>query len=87
MNVLEFLALVLALSWLVMRVIDQFRGGSVLFRDLAVGQEFECYGNECLNYSFPKICKCIKIDEHTGQEIDGINFSMNGSELVSVKGK
>lgn len=58
------------------------------FGDLKVGDAFEVYGDEHLNYNFPKICTCIKVGEETGMEIDGINFSMDirGSVFV-VKGE
>ena len=55
------------------------------FKDLAIGEEFECYGDQHLNYSYPAICRCKKVDDTTGEEIDGIRFGMNDNDEVFVK--
>lgn len=55
------------------------------FKDLKVGDQFEVYGDEHINYDFPKICKCIKYDKNTGQEIDGCMFMMDERDIVYIK--
>ena len=57
----------------------------IKFKELKIGDSFECYGDINLNYNYPKICKCIKIDNDIGQEIDGMNFGMNESDEVFIK--
>lgn len=57
----------------------------VKFAEIPIGGEFECYGDYHLNYDYPKICKCVKESENVGQEIDGIRFSMDPSDEVSVE--
>lgn len=49
------------------------------FRDLKIGDKFEVYGDTHINYDYPKICVCIKIDEWTAEEVDGIKFGINPS--------
>lgn len=55
---------------------------TVKFKELEVGDKFTCYGDRHLNYNFPKICKCHKVDENTGKEFDDIRFLMNDSDEV-----
>lgn len=55
------------------------------FGDLKIGEEFEVYGDIHLNYDFPKICKCVKRNENTGTEIDGISFLINPTDIVYIK--
>jgi hypothetical protein len=58
------------------------------FRDLKIGEKFEVYGDECLNYEYPKICVCVKEDESTGKEIDGIRFGIHpGTEIFEHEEK
>jgi hypothetical protein len=54
----------------------------VKFKDLENGDMFECYGDIFINYNYSKICRCIKIDEDTAQEIDGCNFLVDHSDYV-----
>lgn len=56
----------------------------VKFKDLEIGDYFKCYGDIHLNYNYPKICKCIKIDNKRGKECDGIIFHMNENDEVST---
>lgn len=39
------------------------------FELLEVGEMFTCYGDIYIGYDYPKICRCIKIDEEYAQEI------------------
>ena len=55
-----------------------------LFKSLKKGEKFIVYGDVHLNYNFPKICECFKIDDNTGKEINGIHFAMNHNDEVSV---
>jgi len=55
---------------------------TIKFKDLETGEQFECYGDTCINYDYPKICKCRKIDETTAEEIDGIRFLINPDQSV-----
>lgn len=57
----------------------------VLFKDLKVGDKFDCYGDIHLNYDYPKWCECIKISEDTAEEINGISFLMNENDEVTKK--
>jgi len=57
------------------------------FKQLEIGDKFECYGDIHLNYDYPKICKCIKHDDHTGKEIDGILFGMGDYDEVFIEKK
>ena len=54
------------------------------FKNLKIGQEFECYGDTAINYDYPKICKCIKDSEDLAHEIDGISFYISGDESVFI---
>lgn len=54
----------------------------VKFKELRIGQEFECYGDTFINYDYPKICRCRKLTEDTAEEIDGITFSVDGTNKV-----
>lgn len=57
---------------------------SVKFQDLEIGDKFTCYGDIHLNYNHPKICRCNKVDENTGREVDGINFLMSDNSRVDL---
>jgi len=57
------------------------------FKDLKEGDHFECYGDIHLNYNSRKICKCIKLDELTAREIDGIIFNIRGEDTVFNDGE
>ena len=46
---------------------------NVKFKDLQIGDKFGCWGDECLNYNYPEWCECIKHDETTGGEVDGMS--------------
>ena len=52
------------------------------FSDLQVGEKFEVWGDQCLNYVYPVICVCEKINETTAKEIDGINFGISLSTEI-----
>ena len=59
------------------------------FKDLQVGEKFEVYGDIHLNYVYPVICVCEKVDDNTGQELNenwkdgrGIKFSMSENDEV-----
>jgi hypothetical protein len=52
------------------------------FKDLKDGEFFECYGDVHLNYNTRKLCKCVKLDELTGREINGIIFNIRGVDTV-----
>jgi hypothetical protein len=56
------------------------------YKDLDIGDQFEVYGDIHLNYNFPKICRCIKISENTGREMEigGINFWMSPDDEVEL---
>jgi len=54
------------------------------FKNLKIGQEFECYGDTAINYDYPKICKCVKDGEDLAREIDGISFYISGDESVFI---
>jgi hypothetical protein len=56
----------------------------VQFKTLKVGDKFECYGDIHINYNYPKICKCVKTDYDTAEEIDGISFYMDGADDVFI---
>lgn len=57
----------------------------VQFKELNIGDEFECYGDIHINYDFPKICKCKKTRGDAAEEIDGVSFLMSGSDEVYIK--
>ena len=57
----------------------------IKFKDLNNGDSFECWGDTHLNYNYAKWCKCVKINDDTGQEVDGINFAMNDNDIVYIK--
>ena len=57
----------------------------VKFKTLKVGDKFECYGDTFINYDYPKICKCVKTDFDTAEEIDGISFYVNVADEVFIK--
>lgn len=57
----------------------------VQFKELNIGDEFECYGDININYDYPKICKCKKTGGDEAQEIDGVSFFMNGSDEIFIK--
>jgi len=52
------------------------------FSEIKIGDSFSCFGDQHLNYDYPKICECIKIDDNCAREIEGINFSMNEDDIV-----
>lgn len=54
------------------------------FGKLRVGDSFECYGDIHLNYNYPKICECVKIDTDLAEENDGISFYMDDSDTVFI---
>lgn len=57
-----------------------------LFGELEIGEEFEVYGDQHINYDYPKICRCKKVDGHTGAEMEdgkpGMLFVMNVNDDV-----
>jgi len=64
------------------------RSKDVLFKDLKIGDIFFVYGDIHINYDYPKICKCIKIEEGAGKEIEedgsGVRVLMGPHEKVSI---
>ena len=62
----------------------QVRKQTVKYKDVAIGQLFECWGDIHQNYEVPKICKCIKKDANTAEEINGIIFTMNDNDEVTL---
>ena len=54
----------------------------VKFKDLKIGDKFEVWGDQHLNYNYPVLCVCIKVDETTGQELDGIKFGIHENSNV-----
>ena len=58
---------------------------TVKFSSLKIGDKFDCYGDVHLNYDYPKICRCVKVEFNMASEIDGINFGMNESDEVFIK--
>lgn len=54
----------------------------VSFRDLKIGDKFEVYGDTFINYDFPKICKCVKVEENVGEEIGGVRFLVDPTDEV-----
>lgn len=62
---------------------DVFKN-TVKFKTLKIGQEFECYGDVTINYNYPKICRCIKDNEDSAHEIDGVNFYIGRNDSVFV---
>lgn len=65
--------------------------GDKKFKDLSIGDKFEVYGDEHLNYNFPKICLCKKISDDTGEEIEAVDlgnkFLMNSTDIVYAIGE
>lgn len=57
---------------------------SVLFKNLIIGQIFECYGDILINYDYPKICRCIKDSEDLAHEIDGVSFCISAESSVFI---
>lgn len=43
---------------------------TMLFKNMKIGQLFYCYGDEVLNYDYPKICLMLKRDEKSATELD-----------------
>lgn len=56
-----------------------------IFGELSIGDKFEVDGLEDLNYNYHKTCKCIKVDDGNGEEIDGIRFVMLKNDLVRIE--
>ncbi len=56
----------------------------IKFKDLKIGDEFECYGDTFINYNYPKICKCIKTSFDCAEEINGISFYVEQTVSVIV---
>lgn len=59
----------------------------IKFKELNIGDKFECYGDTLINYDYPKICKCIKTGLDHAEEIDGISFYVNHSSEVFIPSK
>lgn len=55
---------------------------TIKFRDLKIGESFECYGDTFINYDYPKICICRKVEEDVAEEIDGIRFLIHADSEV-----
>ena len=66
---------------------DTTKWKQVKFETLAIGDEFECYGDAFINYDYPKVCKCIKINYWSAQEIGGVFFGVSPSDNVFVATK
>ena len=56
----------------------------IKFKYVRVGQRFEIYGDQFLNYPYPKLCNCIKVTEEKGQEIGGSVFYVNFDDYVRI---
>jgi len=56
----------------------------ITFKSLLIGDKFECYGDQFINYDFPKLCICIKTGIDSAQELDGVNFFLSESDEVFV---
>lgn len=62
------------------------------FAELNPGDHFEVWGDVSINYSYPKICRCEKVDDQTAREIErmegdnvvqyGISFLMGGEDNI-----
>ena len=54
------------------------------FSELMIGDVFYCFGDQLINYDYPKLVKCIKIDDNTAKELElnGIKFSVNSADKI-----
>jgi hypothetical protein len=52
------------------------------FGILPVGAEFYCWGDQHLNYDYPKWIRCTKVDSRTGVEVHGCRFLMSEVAVV-----
>lgn len=59
----------------------------VKFKELKIGDKFECYGDTLINYDYPKICKCIKTGLDIAEEINGVSFYVYDSSEVFIPSK
>ena len=59
----------------------------VKFKELKIGDKFECYGDSLINYDYPKICKCIKTGLDTAEEINGVSFYVDDTSEVFTPSK
>lgn len=58
----------------------------VKFSDLKEGDLFECYGDEYLNYSYPRICRCVKHSDKLGvEQYTGVSFYMTLNSIVTIR--
>ena len=57
---------------------------TVQFKDLKIGDSFGCWGDTHINYNYPKWCECVKTNEDTAQEIDGISFLIHRGDDVMI---
>ncbi len=55
----------------------------IIFRDLKIGDKFECWGDLFINYDYPKLCICVKTSSDVAEETDGgISFLVNPNDEV-----
>lgn len=58
----------------------------VKFSDLKEGDIFECYGDEFLNYSYPRICRCLKrTDSLAVEQYTDVSFYMRKDDIVTIR--
>ena len=57
---------------------------TVLFSSLKIGDKFFCWGDQNLNYDYPKICECIKTGEQLAEELEGMSFLIDKSDKVFI---
>lgn len=57
----------------------------VNFSRLKIGDEFECRGDQHLDYEYVKFCDCVKTEDNEAEEINGDVFFMNDDDKVFIK--
>lgn len=57
----------------------------IKFSDLKIGDKFFVWGDQMINYNYPVWCKCIKVSETIGEEIDGVRFGINKESTVYIE--
>lgn len=64
---------------------DTKQFSSLNFKELTIGDEFYCYGDIFINYDYPKWCRCVKMSEDEGVEVDGISFFVGNNDKVFIE--
>lgn len=54
------------------------------FNTLAVGDTFYVWGDQFINYEYPKWCECIKDNNDTAHEVDGVSFLIGETSEVNI---